>query len=977
MKNGGRVFELPRKLDRSRLSVRFSRGDEFRVRARLEALKRSLEPERLTVSAVTAAAAAARRDVVQLPILAEPPPRKGVLEPIARVPSSGDPTEAWRSITRVLAWGFGDAGEAGPEVSGPAALAAPRIVDLSSAGVDVAAAVDVACGPAATLVVTSTGLVLGVGSTVIVERLAAVSGQPRFVPCRRPRCVPLPVPICSIGCGDAHCAAAGADGSVYTWGDASRGRLAHAEVTSSGLTGLLAGAQRFRPPARVAGLSADGVRIARIACGTAFTLALTHETGRVWSWGANDAGQCGTGSRTETASPSEIRLDSTGGQFPIFAKSDEAAKAFWIAAGAEHSAIVTADGCVWTAGRLEHGRLGRPAPVGIREGPGDGTMRRVAALTTPSVMVACGGAHTVVLGSDSRVRAFGWNAFGQTGRPTPEPGRPGIHASEDEPMPRAGASIRQVLPPQGHEEPDEVRVLAMQNALCGFVAAGWATSAAVDHRGRLWTWGGGTDGQLGRASHAWSRNEPGLVHVPDSSASMTISLGRRHAAAVTFRRPADMHARPEPGCAEQPLWHVAASKGVPVAEAVALPVPPRLASLWGTQTAYRLRAIRFTQRLQLWAARGSRTISQALKTDSSNFAVLGRGGSVNEPALWRALAVTRDPLSGPKRFETYYMGGGRPKRARRPVHLISVQPSLVFEADRLLRQRVPRVQDDSEFGVHAAACVVQHCIRSFLGRREMHRRVLERRKREDAMRSAFSTAAAQAARIAARLRDTLQGHRLSLEAAHRRRIEERRRALLARAEADLSMSEQEREARLVSELLRATEEAELRRRRHAIEEQRELATRTAHDWRSERAAAARAFAESREAVKWETEEMRREAERVRAEVELRLMEHEEELSRRAATSVWAEQDDHREWRREVALRTAEEDRREFELHCMQAEDSLAIRMRRHERRQAMLAIRSERQRMRDSIRDATRGTTTQRQQQEGLRVAFDRAVMAR
>jgi regulator of chromosome condensation (RCC1) repeat-containing protein len=78
-----------------------------------------------------------------------------------------------------------------------------------------------------------------------------------------------------------------ADGSVWTWGGNGHGALGYPTPAGDSPT-----------PRQVPGLS--GVR--QVAAGEDFTVAL-RSGGEVWTWGRNDAGQLGDGTRTDRATP--------------------------------------------------------------------------------------------------------------------------------------------------------------------------------------------------------------------------------------------------------------------------------------------------------------------------------------------------------------------------------------------------------------------------------------------------------------------------------------------------------------------------------------------------------------------------------------------------------------------------------------------------------------------------------------------------
>ncbi len=141
-------------------------------------------------------------------------------------------------------------------------------------------------------------------------------------------------------------------------------------------------------PLAVTGLS----NVIAIASGGAHSLAVTAD-GAVWSWGANASGQLGDGSNTDSAVPLHI-----AGLHGITA----------VAAGDNHSLALGSDGTVWAWGENSSGQLGdgttvnRNAPA-VVEGLGD------------IVAIAAGKVHSMALSRDGTVWSWGGNYSGQLG----------------------------------------------------------------------------------------------------------------------------------------------------------------------------------------------------------------------------------------------------------------------------------------------------------------------------------------------------------------------------------------------------------------------------------------------------------------------------------------------------------------------------------------------------------------------------------
>ncbi|MDI6774916.1 MAG: hypothetical protein QME60_05920 [Verrucomicrobiota bacterium] len=121
---------------------------------------------------------------------------------------------------------------------------------------------------------------------------------------RRARARPLPVAwltnVVAIAAGRAHSVALGADGMVWAWGENGDGQLGDGTTRD-----------RLRPVQVGAGEVTHAVGV---AAGDAHTIILQSSGITVWTCGANDSGQLGTGGAEPTATPTII--DSDGDKLP-------------------------------------------------------------------------------------------------------------------------------------------------------------------------------------------------------------------------------------------------------------------------------------------------------------------------------------------------------------------------------------------------------------------------------------------------------------------------------------------------------------------------------------------------------------------------------------------------------------------------------------------------------------------------------------
>lgn len=229
------------------------------------------------------------------------------------------------------------------------------------------------------------------------------------------------------------------DGQVWTWGDNAYGQLGQPD------------AGRALRPRPVAGL--DGV----VAVSAAWHTLVVTGQGRVYAWGRNDLGQLGNG------------------RFGIGEKAYEPARVegleniVAVAAGWDHSLALARDGKVYAWGGRSHGQLGD----GMRE-TGTPVARPQAVPGLEGVtMIAAGGQHSLALGKDGTVYAWGSNWNGQLGN-----GKVGKGTHAAVPQPAVGPDGKGTL----------TNIVA--------ISAGGLHSVAVAADGTVYAWGYNGTGQV-------------------------------------------------------------------------------------------------------------------------------------------------------------------------------------------------------------------------------------------------------------------------------------------------------------------------------------------------------------------------------------------------------------------------------------------------------------------------------------------------
>ena len=248
--------------------------------------------------------------------------------------------------------------------------------------------------------------------------------------------------------------ALGSDGNVYGWGDNSLNELGDGNGNNSST------------PVKVS--LPVGVTVTALAAGQFHTLALTS-TGTVYGWGYDGDGELGDGKRATPATP-------------VVASFPGAVTATSIAAGGYHSLAGGSDGHVYAWGNNSDGQLG----LGTKN-----IHTKPIMVTLPSgvsaTSVAAGLYHSLAIGSDGKLYAWGYNVYGQLGDGT----------------------NTMALSPEVISLPSGGTPSA--------IAAGQYDSLALLPNGKLFAWGNNGFGQLGIGTtvDAWS---PTAVSAPTGTA---------------------------------------------------------------------------------------------------------------------------------------------------------------------------------------------------------------------------------------------------------------------------------------------------------------------------------------------------------------------------------------------------------------------------------------------------------------------------
>jgi alpha-tubulin suppressor-like RCC1 family protein len=257
--------------------------------------------------------------------------------------------------------------------------------------------------------------------------------------------------------------ATGTVGQIYAWGDNDSGQLGH------GIAAAI--------PTPVVVDLPSGVMATALAAGDAHSLAIGSDS-KLYAWGRNDYGQLGDGTMTESDTPVVVSLPN-------------GATAMTIAAGSNYSLAIGSDGKLYSWGNNAEGQLG------------NGTM--VASSTTPlavslpsgvsATAIAAGSGHTLAIGSDGKVYAWGFNGYGQLGNGTTT------------------------------SSPTPVDVSLPGGVSATAIAAGGDDSLAIGSDGKLYAWGLNDGGQVGMDTTTPFSTTPVAVALPSGVTAVKIAAG--------------------------------------------------------------------------------------------------------------------------------------------------------------------------------------------------------------------------------------------------------------------------------------------------------------------------------------------------------------------------------------------------------------------------------------------------------------------
>ncbi len=281
--------------------------------------------------------------------------------------------------------------------------------------------------------------------------------------------LPSGVTATAISAGLFHSLAIGSDGKLYAWGYNIEGQLGNGTNTYSNVPVVVS--------------LPSGVTATAISAGNFHNLAI-GSNGKVYAWGDNGSGGLGNGTNTNS-------------NVPVASNLPGGVTATAISAGFSHSLAIGSDSKLYAWGDNGSGELGNGTNTNSNVPVASNLPGGVTATA-----ISAGYAHSLAIGSNGKLYAWGYNRYGELGN--------GTNTDSNVPV-----------------------LVSLPNGVTATaISAGGYHSLAIGSEGKLYAWGFNGYGQLGNGTNAYSNNVPVLVSLSSGMTATAISAGVFHSLAI-------------------------------------------------------------------------------------------------------------------------------------------------------------------------------------------------------------------------------------------------------------------------------------------------------------------------------------------------------------------------------------------------------------------------------------------------------------
>jgi len=339
--------------------------------------------------------------------------------------------------------------------------------------------------------------------------------------------------IVQVSCGGNHSLAISNNGDLYSWGSNANGQLGHNDIN------------QYKLPRGIKTFSllkaCNGDTPVQVSSGIDFTFALSDH-GSVYAWGLGVEGQLANGSMSTEDLQNAISHSSSGSNSPSLASSTSSVSSI---ASASSASVVYHPSLFLSKPSSSSSSTASSANFNDRDNSNSSncsndcstsTAIPILKQTTPKIvsslasinvlMISCGASHALCLSRQGHVYSWGNNDHGKLGHG--EDPLFSIPQQQQQQQQQPSQQPKFITSPKRIKSIEKLTVLS--------VSCGWAHNMLIDYDSQIYTWGKGSDGQLGNGSKhdIWSPQEIPRV-IDQQEQIIQISCGYFHSAFVTFQ----------------------------------------------------------------------------------------------------------------------------------------------------------------------------------------------------------------------------------------------------------------------------------------------------------------------------------------------------------------------------------------------------------------------------------------------------------